>query len=100
MADFTRSNKAPDTSGISPPFGGLFQTYGKYLRVTHPFAMVASGDRGLNADFTQTNAEYFCDSPRPVRARPRLLKKATIRLACIRHAASVHPEPGSNSHKE
>ena len=22
----------------------------------------------------------------------------TVRLACIRHAASVRPEPGSNSH--
>ena len=22
----------------------------------------------------------------------------TVRLACVRHAASVHPEPGSNSH--
>ncbi len=22
-----------------------------------------------------------------------------VRLACVRHAASVHPEPGSNSHK-
>ena len=21
-----------------------------------------------------------------------------VRLACVRHAASVHPEPGSNSH--
>ena len=25
---------------------------------------------------------------------------ATIRLACIRHAASVNPEPGSNSPKK
>ena len=24
-------------------------------------------------------------------------KSATVRLACVRHAASVHPEPGSNS---
>ncbi len=23
----------------------------------------------------------------------------TVRLACLRHAASVHPEPGSNSQK-
>ena len=22
----------------------------------------------------------------------------SVRLACVRHAASVHPEPGSNSH--
>jgi hypothetical protein len=26
-----------------------------------------------------------------------LLQKHLVRLACIRHAASVHPEPGSNS---
>jgi hypothetical protein len=25
------------------------------------------------------------------------LLKGRVRLACIRHAASVHPEPGSNS---
>ncbi len=24
---------------------------------------------------------------------------ATVRLACLRHAASIHPEPGSNSQK-
>ena len=26
--------------------------------------------------------------------------KCFVRLACVRHAASVHPEPGSNSHKK
>ena len=26
--------------------------------------------------------------------------KYTVRLACVKHAASVHPEPGSNSHKK
>ena len=25
-------------------------------------------------------------------------EKCFVRLACVRHAASVHPEPGSNSH--
>ena len=25
-------------------------------------------------------------------------RKSFVRLACVRHAASVHPEPGSNSH--
>ncbi len=24
-------------------------------------------------------------------------KHVTVRLACVRHAASIHPEPGSNS---
>lgn len=32
-------------------------------------------------------------------ARPEgLLPACFVRLACVRHAASVHPEPGSNSH--
>ena len=26
--------------------------------------------------------------------------KCFVRLACVRHAASVHPEPGSNSHNK
>ena len=25
-------------------------------------------------------------------------EKSSVRLACVKHAASVHPEPGSNSH--
>ena len=28
---------------------------------------------------------------------PKNLKRCFVRLACVRHAASVHPEPGSNS---
>ena len=28
------------------------------------------------------------------------MQNLTARLACIRHAASVHPEPGSNSSKK
>ena len=28
----------------------------------------------------------------------RFGSKCFVRLACVRHAASVHPEPGSNSH--
>ena len=39
-----------------------------YLRVTHPFATFRASE----------------DTPH-------------VRLACVRHAASVHPEPGSNS---
>ena len=27
-------------------------------------------------------------------------RKCFVRLACVKHAASVHPEPGSNSHKK
>ena len=28
-----------------------------------------------------------------------MFRKSSVRLACVRHAASVHPEPGSNSLK-
>jgi hypothetical protein len=31
--------------------------------------------------------------------RPPLKLKTLVRLACVRHTASVHPEPGSNSLK-
>ena len=27
-----------------------------------------------------------------------LVPQILVRLACVKHAASVHPEPGSNSH--
>ncbi len=30
----------------------------------------------------------------------RIPEKCFARLACVKHAASVHPEPGSNSHKK
>ena len=43
---------------------------GRYQCVTHPFA---------------TNFTRYC------------YHKKFVRLACLRHAASVHPEPGSNS---
>ena len=29
-----------------------------------------------------------------------ICRKCFVRLACVKHAASVHPEPGSNSHKK
>ena len=29
---------------------------------------------------------------------PKIQSPPSVRLACVRHAASVHPEPGSNSH--
>jgi hypothetical protein len=34
---------------------------------------------------------------RPPLPPPSLRKKKVVRLACVRHAASVYPEPGSNS---
>ena len=46
-----------------------------YPRVTHP-----SATRSQNLHFPKKSNECF------------------VRLACVKHAASVHPEPGSNSH--
>ena len=51
------------------PFRGAVPVRGAgWSRVTHPFATLFPAEAGL-----------------------------TVRLACVRHAASVHPEPGSNS---
>ena len=51
------------------PFRGAVPVRGAgWSRVTHPFATLCPAEAGL-----------------------------TVRLACVRHAASVHPEPGSNS---
>jgi hypothetical protein len=59
------------TWGISSPFEPLFPTLGQvtYVLLTHS----------------------------PLGTPPYCYKSALVRLACIRHAASVHPEPGSNS---
>ena len=35
------------------------------------------------------------DLPDSIRKLPPV---SLVRLACVKHAASVHPEPGSNSH--
>ena len=56
-------------SGISPPFGGLFLTGGQ---ITHALLTRAPLYSSAEADFL-------------------------VRLACVRHAASVCSEPGSNS---
>jgi hypothetical protein len=56
-------------SGISPPFGGLFLTEGQ---ITHALLTRAPLYSSAEADFL-------------------------VRLACVRHAASVCSEPGSNS---
>ena len=55
-------------SGISPPFGRLSLAMGAgYPRVTHPYATLLD------------------------------LAVILVRLACVKHAASVRSEPGSNS---
>src|SRR5882672_5798021 len=63
------SEDPASSSGISPPFGRLFRTQGQ---VTHALLTRSPLYRGS------------CD--------PFL-----VRLACVRHAASVRSEPGSNS---
>src|SRR5215212_4678112 len=60
-----------DVCGISHPFGQLSPARGQ---VTHVLLS------------------------RPPLSPPR--KTRTVRLACFRHAASVYPEPGSNSPSE
>src|SRR3989304_7474261 len=58
------------TWGISSPFGLLSPTSGQVT----------------NALLTRSPLGHL-----------RTSTKSLVRLACIRHAASVHPEPGSNS---
>ena len=57
--------------GISPPFGGLFHIRGKVAHV-------------LLTRSPRASLLYCYNRPR-------------VRLACVRHAASVRSEPGSNS---
>src|SRR5207249_9392356 len=64
-----KSEDSTTSPGISPPFGRLFRTQGQ---VTHALLTRSPLYRGS------------CD--------PFL-----VRLACVRHAASVRSEPGSNS---
>src|SRR2546422_10481865 len=64
-----RSEDPTSSSGISPPFGRLFRTRGQ---VTHALLTRSPLYRGSFDPFLE-------------------------RLACVRHAASVRSEPGSNS---
>ena len=59
------------TSGIRPPFGGLSRSPGQV-----PHVLLTRSPLGL---------PECCHS------------MDLVRLACVRHAASVRPEPGSNS---
>ena len=65
---FTRQNELPSIWGISYRFQQLFPSLGQVTYV------------------------LLTRSP----LSPRLLQ-VIVRLACVKHAASVHPEPGSNS---
>ena len=59
-------------AGLSVVSNGYPPLWGRFLRVTHPSA-------------TQL---------------PLPKQRHCVRLACVKHAASVHPEPGSNSLSE
>ena len=55
--------------------------------ISNPFGLVSpSSGQVTNALLTRS----------PLKSLKRI-RKISVRLACIRHAASVHPEPGSNS---
>ena len=58
----------PGVSGISLGFEAVPEEGAGWSRVTHPFATLCTPEGVL-----------------------------LVRLACVRRAASVHPEPGSNS---
>ena len=62
----------------SHPFPGVIPRYAAGCpRVTHPSA---------------TSLHFLSRCKHP------LFPCEPVRLACVKHAASVHPEPGSNSH--
>ena len=61
--------RRPRSTRYQPRFPAVVPVRGEgRSRVTHPFATLFAAEAAL-----------------------------TVRLACVRHAASVHPEPGSNS---
>ena len=61
--------RGPQSTRYQPRFPAVVPVRGEgRSRVTHPFATLFAAEAAL-----------------------------TVRLACVRHAASVHPEPGSNS---
>ena len=63
------SMRGPRSTRYQPRFPAVVPVRGEgRSRVTHPFATLFAAEAAL-----------------------------TVRLACVRHAASVHPEPGSNS---
>ena len=66
--------------------GSYSSLWGKFPRVTQP-----SAARRHSSLFTPLT--LFITKRREANSE----KLAAARLACVRHAASVHPEPGSNS---
>ena len=55
----------------------------------------------LSASYSPPRGRFLCIThPSATRSTLYCYKVSIVRLACLRHAASVHPEPGSNSQKE
>ena len=55
---------------------------------------ISSGFPGLSQSLGQVTHVLLTRSPL---ITPEQAPKITVRLACVKHAASVRPEPGSNS---
>ena len=68
-------------SFLPPPCGG-----GSTFGISIPFGMLSpTGGQVAHALLTRSPLRTYRN-------------KFSVRLACVKHAASVHPEPGSNSH--
>jgi hypothetical protein len=63
-------NDCSSYKGLPIVSKGYTFPFGRFLRVTHPSAT------------------------------HRIIADLSVRLACVKHTASVHPEPGSNSQKK
>ena len=78
----------PETKGIAPSLSRKTQ-----LRISSLYSVLAS----LSAGYSKFRGRLpTCYSP--VRHFTLELPRFHVRLACVRHAASVRSEPGSNSH--
>ena len=60
---------------------------------------------GISTDFsvlfpTQGQVPHALLTRPPLSFKESKLPFGSVRLACVKHAASVHPEPGSNSQKK
>ena len=76
--NFTHATRGGSTSGISSGFPLLCRTWGQVTHVLLTRSPLSHQGRHTEA------------------IGPRCF----VRLACLRHTASVHPEPGSNSPKQ
>ena len=79
----------------------LTQTVGGITKTTKtsvPVRLFGIPKRFLDhASRGQVLAHYSPVRHCPVPSTPKRFKNRTVRLACVKHAASVRPEPGSNS---